>query len=156
MKKKLYLKTDASCIGLGTSLLQLRDDLQFPWDEAPDNRALHPTAFASKSLTSKEMRYDKTEREALALLHSLEKFHHYCLACKVSIITDHKPLLAILRKEVATLPQRLQQILLCINQYTIRILHKMGLHLYMAKWLSTQNHTECKDKKNHRYVAKHQ
>ena len=52
--KLLYLKTDASGIGLEAALLQLRDNMNCPKDTAPDNIILHPIAFASKSLTGAE------------------------------------------------------------------------------------------------------
>ena len=52
--KPLYLKTDASGIGLGAALLQLRDNTRCQKDTAPDNINLHPIAFASKSLTGAE------------------------------------------------------------------------------------------------------
>ena len=55
--KLLYLKTDASGIGLGVALLQLRDNANCPKDTAPDNTILCPIAFASKSLTVGEWRY---------------------------------------------------------------------------------------------------
>ena len=55
-------------------------------DIAPDNTILRPIAFASKSLASADCRYNNTEREALGILHGLEKFHHYCFAREVSII----------------------------------------------------------------------
>ena len=55
-----------------------------------------------------EKRYTNIEREALGILHRLENFHHYCIAREVSIITDHKPLVTIFKKDVATLLQRLQ------------------------------------------------
>ena len=42
------------------------------------------------------------------MLHGLEKFCHYCFAREVSIITDHKPLVAIFKKDYATLSQRIQ------------------------------------------------
>ena len=48
---------------------------------APDNNTLRPTAFTSKSLSSAKERYRNVEREALGILHDLEKFHHYCF-CK--------------------------------------------------------------------------
>ena len=53
-------------------------------------------------------RYSNIEREALGILHGLEKFHHYYFAKKVSIITNHKLLMIIFKKDVATLSQRLQ------------------------------------------------
>ena len=71
----------------------------------PDNTILCPIAFASKSLMGAECRYSNVEREALGILHGLETFHHYCFAREVHIITYHKPLVAILKKDVATLSQ---------------------------------------------------
>ena len=78
----------------------------------PDNTILHPIAFASKSLTGTECRYSNIEREALGILHGLEKFHHYCFAREVHIITDHKPLVTIFKKDIVMLSQCIQHILL--------------------------------------------
>ena len=49
--KLRYLKTDASGIGLGAALLQLKDHTNCPKDTAPDNTILCPITFVSKSLT---------------------------------------------------------------------------------------------------------
>ena len=51
-------------------------------------------------------------------------------------MTDHKPLVAILKKYTAMLSHRLQHILLKIHQYIITIIYKTGLHLYIADILS--------------------
>ena len=114
--KPLYLETDASRIGLGAALLQTRDGATCPKDIVPDNTILRPITFASKRMTSAEPRYSDIEREALGILHGLERFCQYCFAREVSIITDHKPLVATFKKDVATLPQRIQHILLRIHQ----------------------------------------
>ena len=74
-----------------------------------------------------------------------QKFHHYCFTREVSIITDHKPLVAIFKKDVATLLQRLQQILLRIHQYRFKIICKPGSDLFIADWVSRQSHKEDKD-----------
>ena len=58
-----------------------------------------------------------------------------CLARKVSVITDHKPLVANLKKDVLTLLQRLQCILLRIHQCRIKILCKPVPDLFIADWL---------------------
>ena len=108
-------------------------------DDAPDNSLLMPIAFSSKSLTGAEKRYSSIEREVLGMLYHLEKFHHCCFVRKVGII---KPLIAIFKKYVATLSQRLQKILLRIHQYRVRIIYKPGPDLFMADWLSRHNH--CK------------
>ena len=52
--KLLYLETDSSGVDLGTTLLQVRDDLNCRYGEAPDNAMLLPIAFSSKSLSRTE------------------------------------------------------------------------------------------------------
>ena len=51
-KKQLYTETNVLGVGLGEILLQVRNDMQFPQNEASDNAAPQPIAFASKGLTS--------------------------------------------------------------------------------------------------------
>ena len=147
-QKPLYLETDASRIGLGATLLQTRDGTTCPKDIAPDNTIVRPVMFASKSLTSAEQRYSNIEREALGILHGLKKFHHYCFAREGRKITDHKPLVAIFKKDV-TLSQQIQCILLRIHQYQVRIIYKLGPEVFITDWLSQQNHTENKDEAIH-------
>ena len=74
-------------------------------DTAPDNIILHPIASVSKSLTGAEQRYSTIKCKALGILHGLEKFRHYCFGREVIVITDHKPLVSIFKKDVATLSQ---------------------------------------------------
>ena len=76
------------------------------------------------------------ERKALKIVHGLDKFHYYCYASEVSIIINHKPLGAILKKEVATLSQTLQYILLRTHQYRIRVIYMPGPELFMVNFLS--------------------
>ena len=122
--KPFYLETDASGVGLGATLLQMRDGVTCQKDITPDNTILQPIAFTSKSLTSAKCRYSNIEREVLGILQGLEKFHHYCFARDVNVITDHKTLVALFKKDVASLSQRIQCILLRIHQYRVRILYK--------------------------------
>ena len=63
---------------LGAGLLQVRNRMQFPKGKVPDNLVLEPIGFKSKSVTSTETHYRYIEREAVSILHGLEKFHHYC------------------------------------------------------------------------------
>lgn len=57
----MTIQVDASQRGLGAVLLQ----------------ANGPVEFASKLLTATESRYSNIEREMLAVLFGLEKFHYY-------------------------------------------------------------------------------
>ena len=85
-----------------------------------------------------------SSREALCIFYSLEKFHCYRFAPEVSI-TDHKVLVAIFMKDVASLSHRLWRALLQIHQYNIWILYKSRRQLFIADLLSRYNHeTEMK------------
>ena len=72
-------------------------------------------------------------------------FHHYWFTRKMNIITDHKLLVTIFKKEVATLSQRLQWILLRIHQYRVRIIYKPVLDLFIAVLMSRNKHEKNKD-----------
>ena len=144
--KLLYLETDTSGIGLGAALLQMRDNTTCQTHMAPDNTILCPITFVSKSLTGMECRYSNIKCKALGILHGLDKFHHYCFGREVLIITDHKLLVSMFKKDVATLSQHIQCILLKIHQYRVQIIYKPGPGIFIADWLLRQNHTEGKDK----------
>ena len=133
--KPFYLETDTSRIGLGAGLLQIHKGTACQKDVVLDNTTLCPIAFASKGLTGAEHRYSNIEREALGILHGLKKFHHYCFARVVLVITDHKPIVAMFEKDVAALSQCIQFILLKIHQYRVQIMYKPGPKIFIADWL---------------------
>ena len=95
-----------------------------------------PLQLPAKAHQVWERRYSNIERVALGMLPRLEKFHHYCFAREVSIITDHKPQIVIFKKVVAMLSQRMQQILLRIYQYRVRKIYKPGPDQFITDWLS--------------------
>ena len=104
----LYPRTDASGVRLGAAVLQTRSGTSCQRDKASDHSILRPTIFARKNLLGVERRYNNIERKALGILHGLKKFHYYCFVREVSIITDHKPLVAISMEDVTMLSQRIQ------------------------------------------------
>ena len=62
------------------------------------------------------------------------------------MITDHKPVVSMFKKDVATLSQCIQHILLKIHQYRVQIIYKPGPEIFTVDWLLRHNHTEGKDK----------
>ena len=86
-------------------------------------------AFARKGLSSADWQYSNINREALGILHGFIKFHHYTSPKEVTVITDHKPLVTMISKDMAMLSQWLQHIRLYICQYSIHILCKPGPEL---------------------------
>lgn len=118
--KKLTLENDACEYGLGSVMLQ-------------EGR---PIAYASRSLTETERRYAQIEKEMLAAVYGLEKFHHYTYAREVEVITDHKPLEAIAKKALSKAPRRLQNMLLRAKNYNYVIIYKPGTQITTADALS--------------------
>ena len=51
----------------------------------------HPIAYASRTLTNAERNNSNLEREALALVFGVKKFHQYMHGRHFSLVTEHKP-----------------------------------------------------------------
>ena len=150
--RPIYPKTNAFGISLEAGLLQVIDSMNCGYDEIPDYAILHPISFDWRSVCSMEWCYSNIKCEALKILYVwcwyfywLEKFQHYCFVRNVCIITDQKPLVAILSKDMATLSQWWQYIMLWIHQNRVHIIYKSGLDLYIMDWLSCNSHTENED-----------
>ena len=77
---RTQLVADASPVGLGAVLIQINE-------QGP-----RVIAYASKSLSDVERRYAQIEKEALALVWAVERFHFYLYGRQFELITDHKPL----------------------------------------------------------------
>ena len=83
--KDFVLETDASKQGLGAILSQYQVD-----------HKLHPVAYASRSISSTEANYAITDLETLAVVWAVTHFRYYLYGHKVTIITDHAAVKAIL------------------------------------------------------------
>ena len=85
----------------------------------PDNTE-HPIAFASCTLTASEQNYAQLEKEVLALIFGIQKFHRYLYDRKFTFITDHNPLTTILgsKKGIPSLAAtRLQRWAILLSAY---------------------------------------
>ena len=65
----------------------------------------------SRALTDPETWYATIEREMLAIVFALEKWHQFAHGRHVLVNTDHKPLEAIAKKSLNRAPKRLQGML---------------------------------------------
>ena len=118
--KPVIIQVDASSRGLGATLLQEKG----------------PIEYRSKLLTETESRYSNIEREMLAVVHGLEKFHYYVYVRGVTVETDHKPLEAIFKKHLATAPPRIARMMLRVQEYDAEIKYVQGKNIPLADALS--------------------
>ena len=88
-----------------------------------------PVTFASRALTLVERRY-------------LEHNHNYVYGRKVILWTDHKPVVSISKKPLVSVRNRLQHLLLHVQQYDYEIRYKPGKDMVLADTLSRANLTE--------------
>ena len=59
-------------------------------------------AYASRTLSTTERNYGHLDKEALAVVFAVKKFHQFMYGRHFKIYTDHKPLLGLLHPEKAT------------------------------------------------------
>ena len=108
------LIVDASPTGLGAILTQRR----------PDN-STKIVEFASRPLTETEQKYSQTEREMLGLVWGCEHFNIYLYGSEFTALTDHKPLLGII-KHTSKSTARLERLTLRLQPYKFKLLYKPG------------------------------
>ena len=118
--KPVTIQVDASIHGLGATFLQ---------DQGP-------IEYRSKLLTDTEARYSNIEREMLAVLHGLEKFHYYAYGQHVTVETDHKPLESIFKKNFSSAPPRIARMMLRIQKYDMEKKYVPGKDIPLADALS--------------------
>lgn len=58
-----------------------------------------PIAHASKTLSKSERNYNQIEKESLALVFGVRKFHQFLYGREFVLLTDHKPLVTVFGSE---------------------------------------------------------
>ena len=97
------------------------------------------TAFAPRSLSTAEKKYAHLDKEGLAIIFGIKKFHEYLFDRKFEIKSGHKPLQHLFDSTRA-IPQlasaRLQRWALILSAYDYTISYKPGIEHANADSLS--------------------
>ncbi|KRY89465.1 Ribosome biogenesis protein BMS1 -like protein [Trichinella pseudospiralis] len=98
-----------------------------------------PIAFHSRTLAAAERKYAQIDREALAIIVGVKKFHNYVFGRHVEIRTDHKPLLGLLGNSIqtpASMSPRMIRWSILLSAYDYSLVYRPGLKLGNADALS--------------------
>ncbi|XP_015269353.1 PREDICTED: uncharacterized protein K02A2.6-like [Gekko japonicus] len=129
--KMLVLAADVSPYGIGAVLSHRMAD----GSEAP-------VAYYSRSLSGAQKNYAQIDKEGLAIIAAVKKFHDFVYGCRFLIVTDHKPLLGIFAPNHPTpniISPRMLHWTLCLSAYEYDLEHRPGKAIGHADALSLLN-----------------
>ncbi|KAL5515075.1 hypothetical protein EMCRGX_G000193 [Ephydatia muelleri] len=126
--KKISLSCDASPYGIGVVLSHLQED-----------GSDRPIAYASRSLAPAEKNYSQIEKEGLAVVWGVKKFHQFLFGRQFVVYSDHKPLQFLFSetKPVPTMASsRIQRWALTLSAYNYQMVFRPGKNQGNADGLS--------------------
>ena len=129
------VKNDASRSGLGAALEQLTVD------------GLEPIAFTSRFYNSCEERCSVNELELLDVVWSIEYFKIYNYCKHIRVITDHRPLLSILKENCSNISynSRLTCLVDRLFQFQFDTEHLPGAKMGLVDYISGYPNQKAKN-----------
>ena len=124
----IIVSSEASAYGIGSVLSH----------RMPDGSE-KPVAFASRSLSPAEKKYAQLEKEALALIFGVTKFHKYLCGRSFTLQSDHRPLLGLLKQDrviSAMASARIQRWALTLSNYEYKLEYMPGSRISHADCMS--------------------
>ncbi len=117
-EKELTVSCDASPYDIGDVLSHVMEE---------DSEK--PIAFASRTLTKAEKGYSQLDKEGLAIVFAVKRFHQFLYGRPFTVFTDHKPLMSLFseHKSIPSMASaRIQRWALKLSAYQYRIVYRAG------------------------------
>ena len=127
-KRQLVLTCNASPFGIGAVLAHIMDD-----------GSERPVGYASRTLSQAEKGYSQLDKEALAIVFGVTKFHAYLYGRPFTIYSDHKPLMYLFgeHKGIPTMASaRVLRWAVTLSAYQYSIRYRPGSEVCHADALS--------------------
>lgn len=125
--KEIVIVCDASSYGVGGVLCHRVDGRE------------RPVMFVSGTLSKAEQNYSQLEREALAIIFCVKKFHKYIYGRSFTLVSDHQPLRVIFNpnRNISVMSaSRIIRWNVILSAYDYQIEYRKGKQLYEADMLS--------------------
>ena len=122
IEQAVWLRTDASGVGVAAVLLQENDG------------KLYPVGYASKKLNLTEARYPIIKKECLAVVWGIKRFKLYLAGRRFTLQTDHKPLKYL--KDASYQNDRVFRWAVAVQEYSFRVEDIPGRENIGADFLS--------------------
>ena len=98
-----------------------------------------PVSYVSRTLSVAERNYSHLEKEGLALVFAVKKFHNYLYGLPFTMVTDHKPLLGLFAENCGFPERAAARILrwaLLLSAYNYKLKYRPGTSHSNADGLS--------------------
>jgi len=120
-----HIHADASHKAIGAALGQVEEKLPY---------AIY---FISKNMSKVGLNYTVTEKELLAVVHSLNKFRHYIIGYQKFVSIDRAAIKYLMNKLYVN--ARIIRWLLLLQQFDLTIVDKSGKENVVVEFLSRMN-----------------
>ena len=123
------LRTDASEVGIGAVLLQVKSN------EDNNTSVMQPIAFISKRFTEAAQRWATIEQEAYAIYYAVKQLAYYLTGKQFTVETDHNNL----RWMEASIVPKIVRWRIYLQSFNFYLRHIAGKKNIMADWLSREH-----------------